>query len=364
MLVNGIENLFIKHKNWLILGVVLLVAILTNLIFNNLERFDVVKLQLLSDPSFSEWQSHWQLKGKSIVRVSDSQLDLVNKFGISGRLDQVVKLDAPGFVKLTVEAGLNNISLDYHSWAGGAVAFVYYDANGNKIRQRAHVKIIENSVINKYEIIERIDEDVSELGVSIRLLRAGGTFSIRKPVLTLLVETPLYEGVKVGVAAIWTLLVFYALYIGSNLLGFTRILLFSGLTGVTLIFFLAPPQIIATVKLYLRLAVDWILRSLSQTTDESDFLLSIESWDNSEFGHFLLFFVLSFILLCFIRRQHIVFGLCCLLVFAFVTEVLQLFVDGRSTNTVDLFIDIFGIAAGASLGVVVLLVLRRFRRRV
>ena len=58
------------------------------------------------------------------------------------------------------------------------------------------------------------------------------------------------------------------------------------------------------------------------------------------------------------------FGLCCLLVFAFVTEVLQLFVDGRSTNTVDLFIDIFGIAAGASLGVVVLLVLRRFRRRV
>lgn len=353
-----LKQILAPKKKWPILFIVALIVLLTNVTLTSLKRFEVVDFQLLVDPLFSEWRKHWRLKGNTEVRVSPSQVDLVNTFGDSGQLVQQIEIDTPGFVRLTIEAGGESISVGHQSWAGGAVAFVYYDANGKSLKQSAFIRVLADSSIKKYEYIEYINKPVAMIEVSIRLLRASGTFSIRNPVLTRLKETSIYRIAKVVIAAGWILIGCYLVYLGFVLLGFTQVVFFSGLGAVVLIFVLAPPEFIASTKQNLSVFLMQISNSVTENMSGGAFQSLIGDLDLSGVGHFVAFFVLGMILGCFFGLQNAAYGFCCLFVFAFATEVLQTYVDGRSTSLEDVYIDVFGALTGVLAGLVILFIFR------
>ena len=352
------KGILVPEKKWLVLFIVALIVVLTNVALSSIKRFEVIDFQLLTDPSFSEWRKHWQLIGNSEVRVSPSQVDLVNAFEDSGQLFQRIEIDAPGFVRLTIEAGGESISLGHQSWAGGAVAFVYYDANGKPLKRNAFIRVCTDSTMKKYKYIEHIDKLVAMIGVSIRLLRASGTFSIRDPVLTHLKETTVYKIAKVIIAVGWILVGCYGVYLGFVSLGFTRVVFFSGLGAVVLIFVLAPPEFIASTKQNLSVFLMQISNSVTENMSGGAFQSLIGDLDLSGVGHFVAFFVLGMILGCFFGLQNAAYGFCCLFVFAFATEVLQTYVDGRSTSLEDVYIDVFGALTGVLAGLVILFIFR------
>lgn len=338
-------------NKWAVLVFVAVFACLTYLVLSNIQRFETVDILIEANSPFINWQDRWVVKGKSVIRVSESNLEIVNSGKESAQLVQYRELDGAGFLRLTGELGARNISLDHHSWAGGALAITYFDENGVRVRQKAAVRLLSDSPMEKYEYVERIDEEVKKIGVSIRLLRASGSLSVRSVTLTRLNEVATYKAVKVVLASAWLILLLYGLFRGFRTLTRRNFLFVSGFVIITLMGLLAPKELTRFTTQQFELIMSWVPWFSATNPLLGDFFQSLSTIQNSTFAHFFIFFVCGIYSGYRLRQFNDEFAICGLLVFAFVTEVLQMFVEGRSSNLVDFSADAIGALFGAIVGV-------------
>ena len=357
-----------SFMRWVTLGFLLTSAALTYHLMNKLDRFYVVDQQTLADSNFIEPGKYWKNKNGASRAISFSldSLSIENSRSDSNEVSQRVRVSAPVFVQLSVEASATGLSNENKYWAGGSAAVVSYATDGARLRHTNVLNLKTASAFRKYSKIILIKKDVATISVALRLLRSKGKVTYRNPELSILAEIKSFKIVKNLLVVHWCLVALVLAIWACKSLSFKTLSLIGGLSVVAIIGVLLPGGLVTAFN-------KWFMQYLPGSSADSIQSLILFFYGNveavtptasiSKFAHFLVFMLIGVLIGQAFRRVGLYFGVALIAVFAVVTESLQTLVFGRSTSVQDVYIDLSGALVGLIAGVGCILLLEKLRRQ-
>lgn len=345
---------------WLILLVIVVFSAITLFTLKNTDQFYVQTEQLLVDPFFIQGQKTWERTGsEELVDFRGKQLNLVNQLSTSQTVSQNVAVKTPVSVRLTFEGSSRDVVASEKSWAGASSSVVFRNKAGERIGSKTTTSMVGTNAMNVYADRLVLRDTIGSIDISFRLLASSGTFSVKNPVLSLLVEFPAYKKLKALIGGIW-LVVFAGLaFIGLRVLNVQQIVSLLVVGAITLGGALMPESLMSVINEKLAASIPDFVLSATKNVLSNVFginKLSGSGAEVSKLGHFFAFTLIGLIVGWYWRRVGLLFGIACVLVFALLSEILQLLVEGRTPSSADLLIDISGALLGISIGVLGIIV--------
>jgi len=311
----------ILYSRWALLFAALAIAVATYVALSLVERFDAKDI-LVKDPNFLEEHRYWTKKGRSTITFSKGEAQLENLRNASQSITQQLEIDTPSYVRFSIEAKGENILPDEMYWAGGSVSLRLYERSQDSFKQKSLVLLRESSSYQGYSMDVFIDDAVSSVGMSIRLLKSTGKFSVRNPSVVLLTESSSYVKLKMG-----EVISSFSTSINSAI----------------------PETFLAYVSRFFNLFVD-MPTTLSATGEVG------------KLGHLAIFFLIGGIVGWLHKSVGLIYGFMCIAVFALCTEALQMFLLDRTTHWADVVIDMIGGIFGLVTGMLFSIAIRKIQQ--
>ncbi|BHH84237.1 hypothetical protein LA52FAK_25260 [Desulforhopalus sp. 52FAK] len=330
----------------------------------NINQYTETGEQLLINPGFRGGLDGWQLEGNRSAIVKDNVgsvminvLDSVASVQLFQKLDPAL-LGERVVLRSTVKS--EGIIGGAKGWEKGRVAFVQY-VEGKAMYSTPHVVVALDGTHDwaEYNQVFNILPEVSNVIVSLQLGHASGELNVKELSLFRVNINPLYSVVRFVVFGIWAvfiIFVFISSIIASvdNKTSSCAVILVIGaiILGTTVPASLknsAKSEIVSHAKA----SVDKLVEYGGTTTADLTATLSTKKWlsvDITKVAHFMLFGLLGGVLFLYRGTRTIWQILIDVTILACGSELIQLFIEGRSGLVGDVFIDL----AGAGCAIVLL----------
>lgn len=344
---------------WYTLLTVLFFTLSTQFLLIYVDRFYVQNRQILEDSQFLLGQLHWKEHGSGTTSYKGDQITITNSKETSHGIFQNVVVNTPTYLKLTFEAASTDLDYSREEYWIGANGSIMSRDSTEKVTKVNYVAIIKQASTKKsYSHIGYFEDGIASVDVSFRLAGSIGSFHIKNPVLSVLDESPHYRILKYLITGFWIFAGAGLLIAAFRLVPIRQLALAVLLLAVSLFGTLIPEGLIITANQKLALMIPKnILSDLQNTLGHAFGLKSLttSSAGVSKLGHFLVFMLIGFLTGWNYRKIGVIFGIACISVFALLTEVLQMLVNGRSTSLNDFYIDVSGGFLGLIIGIICLL---------
>jgi len=357
-----------RHSLWT--ACVLLLCLATVLFFNRFPRY-LAGPPLLHNPDFAEALTGWQVKGSGAAEAIDGSLRLGLADATDGvEVSQTVKAPPLGsLLKLSCQLKSQTIQAGRRGWELGRVVLVSGDGQGKPIYAYPHVLsaltgsrdwMVETKVF-------AVAEGVAELKVAAQLMHSPGELWVKGCRLSKLELSQDFHAWRYALLTLW-------IGVGAGLIlpwlrggllhaqdPLKRLLTAAILAGV-----LMPGEVKHQVGGWLArhgLQPAAVPDAFYKSSDFPYFETSLHwpDWDGFKLGHLGLFACLAFVLGADRSGWWVLSKLA---LFAGATEVLQLFIQGRTPKLTDIAIDCAGVLLGGLAAVCAKALARRalFRR--
>lgn len=345
----------VTPQGWIKTALVILLGVATVWFFNAYPRYRAKGGELLINADFGDGLAGWShaedgiewRDGEVTLRSSDSARSL--------QISQAVASLAPGtLLLLACDFKTQDLIGGTQPWEAGRIALFSFNSAGKAIYHRAHT-LARQTGSRDWSHVERtfeVGEQVAKLEVTAQLLRSRGEMSVRgfslRPVVLKAEFKQFRQWLLIAWAplAIWIAVPFARAAVADRVHGLVLVLAVGILVGVLM------PE---AAKESLGAAI-WPTKGgakaafvASDIDDNHRFGLApkLPNPDIFKLGHLVMFALLACTLA--VGRPYRVsmtaqLGYLCLL--AVVSEILQLFMPGRTPQLGDIAIDCAGIATG------------------
>lgn len=350
---------------------IVFVCIATICFFNYFPQFIYSEKEILMNPSFNDGFSNW-IPSKTGVEIQPAEkIDTTNLSNFVSPPETSVILSAPNFERavslgqfippvpagslLHLSAYTKTIGITdgLRPWETARIILVGYDQFNKAMYNHPHLLVAQKGSSDwvNHERVFRVAENTAKLQLIIQLIHAKGQFFIKTLSLHPATPNPEFGRYRSWFIAIWT---FLGLWVGLPLVhkAVTRgphaliVLIALGILAGVLM-----PQ---SLKEYIGESIlpSAAGASMIHSDELSVFRLtfSIPELDKYKYGHFIMFGLLA--ATASNRRWFNLptsQALVLTTLFAFASEVLQLFVPGRGPQLGDVLIDTAGIFTGTTL---------------
>ncbi|MCF6237106.1 MAG: VanZ family protein [Gammaproteobacteria bacterium] len=333
----------IKYKNrffgkpCLFFIALLLFSGLTVVYMNYYKPYEVVGGELLKNPGFENGFEGWGTSGLNSV---ESDLPgIVALYAMeSGQnifiYQRVREFSGVKFLRLSGKAETDSVAKGEEGWQRGRLIAVFHDENDKKIGTNVVSLPWGDSDWKYYEHVFELKPNTKSIRVGANIAQVAGIIRVQnislKPVL-IKAEAAYF---KIFGLIIWMVMIVWLMWDDLKSLGLQHIktLAFVGLLLVGM----AMPGGVRDAL-------------LSQLPDISYKISHSFTFDIDTLSHFLLFLIVAFLLVKSLDEKQwwmIVIDLVLLGIF---TEFLQVFIDGRVAESIDLLVNYSGLAVGAGL---------------
>lgn len=343
-------------------------------LFNYLyERFQIEREDLLLNPNFSKGKTNWVVFGPEssitldasggIILFSDDPQQNI-------RLSQnVFNIEGGSLLEFTGEIKtIDVIPKDHNvSWQRARLHMSNFNNQGKWLSGANVIVALKGDTSwKKYSKILKVNPEAVQVRLSAQLLHCTGTFMIKSLSLHRAIEKPIYPYLKATFLILLTLCFFWLFvpYIFNSRRKILKILVMLVLIMI-LIGVLFPKKVffknvIAESDVYNQ---ELKAQPLSQVKKMTPVEHRIRKFLNllplPKVGHFILFLFLSFCMTAIAIKKYkknLIMDIIC---FAGITELMQVFIEGRTPLLMDFFLDI----AGGGLGILVFFVLQPTRKK-
>jgi VanZ family protein len=287
--------------------------------------------------SNAEWVKQ-DVSGVVTLSLSEPKkyLALYQRLNIDSRLplSQVkegVERPTPFLLQLLGIARTFSIGKGDKEWHEGRLSLVFYDKKGKRVSINAIPLPHHNPNWREYRKTFEVPRQVASVRVNVNLLQVTGTVQIKE--IHLVPVTPKAEAkyIKLLGLLVWMIMMLwlmssYARYFWSRSKG-----------GVLLVSVLMLGAIVSgDIKLQLMSQLPELVYSITPSL----------TLDKDVFAHFLFFFIAAVIMVSGSRHKRWWQVVIDLVLLGLFIECAQVFVEGRTADFMDLWVDIIGIVAG------------------
>jgi VanZ family protein len=315
-------------------------------------KYQNISPQLLLNPTFSENLKGWQVKGEKgidvIVENGILTLESQNKLKQIEVFQELAVQNNEDKFRVGAEFRVANVVAGEKNWNKARLLFVQnrgeYPDYG--LPHEAFSQIGTHGW-KTYSEIFSIVKDCHVVKVDIQLIQSSGKFFIRNPVLFRVTVNPFYVFIKWLVLSLW--LVFYLCLLQSYwqsaatkvfkiFLGITVLVLLIGITF--------PGRVKNDLRSDLLREIKTCTVPVKQMVVKVDIInissLKILMVEITHLAHFLLFSLLAFLLIRGNAKGSVYHVLTYLALIASSTELMQIYIEGRSPRVQDFLIDMAG----------------------
>jgi VanZ family protein len=329
--------------------------------FNFYERYQSVGPELIENADFSKRLAHWQHTGNVSVFTQNDEVIAKLETTVpveSAYLSQIIRpSDQTRLVKLGCEIKTENIINGDMGWKTARVVLVSFNAEGDAMYSLPHVLVRQQGSRNwmRYEKVFAIPGDASKIMVAAQLIKSTGSLWIKSISLRPVTLKTAFRGYRLALLLIWvaTLLWVSAPFVKAGFSGLKEG--FVLMLGAAVIVGVLMPESMKESMGAAIIASDTVASTTYvpiQFNNTQSFNLkpSLPELDIHKAGHFVLFTLLSIAVFSGRPYKNSTASLLAYLVlFALISEVLQLFIEGRTAQLGDIFIDSGGIMTGCIL---------------
>jgi len=340
---------------WVVLVFTLLLSVVTMYSLNTVDRFYVEKEQLLEDNQFLFGGTHWEGGDTDAISFQGNRLTITNAPGASHKVFQKVKIDSTAFHRFEFDAAVKNVvPTGDEEWYGGSIAIIYYDHNGARVGSRMLENLRGSKPVQSYSETFLLRDTLGSVDVAFRLYSSGGEFIFANPVMSRLQEFPFYKSIKTSLVVAWVVLAAIVAFVIFRAASVFQLAVVAALALFAVAGALLPDGVITglNAKLVTMLPVKILESSRSLLNWAFGEGVIYPVGVISKIGHFVIFAGLGIVAGCSWRKLGILFAVSSIAVFALVTEVLQMMVEGRTTRMTDLVVDGTGAITGFLIGVI------------
>ncbi|KRT54722.1 VanZ like family [endosymbiont of Ridgeia piscesae] len=335
--------------------VLLLLCLLTLFFFSRFSAFHGLGPQRLHNPDFHKGLNGWQLqRGSGSIGTLGPQLTISSKRGDSNLgISQCFSADAlPQQLWLEVEMRVDRVIPGRLDWHHARIDLIGYDAKGRGIYDgHGFAGSSGSHDWRQLEGLFQLPQQAERVCLEIYLYHSRGSFEVRNLSLREAEANWFYPPLRGVLLLAWVVIGVWLLH---SLLSYQREeglgWWICGLLLVSLLGILMPQEI----KLWLELQIEGVARlfGLALQASSSRHLNHISllpaQWSIAKLGHLLSFFLISSAL--FARGRFAPLNLFAVLfLLAVASELLQMFVPGRSSNLADVSVDMIGVLLGWAL---------------
>lgn len=333
----------------------LLLSIGSILFFNLHEKYAVIGPEQLRNAHFDNNLEGWKRTPYGVFAPVPAVGGILLQSGLpatSVQLDQII----PGaerfpLLRLSCDIETRNVSEGKERWMTARVVLVSYNREGKPMYNLPHTLANISGTHNweHHEAVFAIDAKATSISVSIQLAQATGSMWVKNLSLRPVVQKDSFHKLRYAVALLWAAIILWvAVPITVSAAGNAQRTAVIALALIIAFGVLMPEALKVYIGSLLshRVANNELLAVHSEAA-QFKFTPIIITPDIFKAGHFILFAMLAAV--AFSRRTYPASRarlLCYLLLFALITEILQLFVAGRGAQLSDFIIDSAGIATG------------------
>ncbi len=330
------KNRFIG-KSYLFFVTLLLFVVLTVVYINYYKPYEVVGDEMLINPTFENGFDGWGIPDANSVEKDFPGVVALYAMERGKHIyiyQMVTEFSGVKFLRLSGKAETEAITKGPEGWERGRLVAVFNDENGNKIATNVVALPWGDSDWKYYERVFELKPGTKTIRVGASIAQVTGVIRVQdislKPVI-IKAEAAYF---KMAGLIIWVIMIVWLMWGYLKYLAQQHVatLLFVGL----LIVGMAMPGGIR----------DWLASQLPDVSYKlsHSFIINIDV-----VSHFLLFLGVAFLLVKTFTEKYLWVIVIDLILLGIATELLQVFIDGRYAEFVDLVVNYSGIAIGVGL---------------
>jgi hypothetical protein len=329
----------------------LLLALGTILFFNYHERYAVVGPELIRNAHFHPPLPEWKHSARGVTIPAPGTVELQSTSpDVTIHITQDIP-DARRFalLRLTCQTATRNVRQGIKPWMTARVILLSHDRDGKPLYRLPHTLTnrLGTHDWKHHERVFSVARGASKISLSLQLARASGTLLVRNLSLRPVTEKASYRKLRLLAILLWvSAACWVTVPLVRSATGNTSRIIFLAL-GLLIIFGTLMPE---SLKLDIGTALFPSLAEIPVIPPDSArfrVIPLLPALNIFKAGHFVLFAL--FAGFAFSRRPYKIprnHMLGYLLLFALITEVLQLLDPGRTASLGDLLIDSAGIVTG------------------
>jgi hypothetical protein len=329
---------------------IFIVLAIGTLVSNNfIDKYVDVGAELIVDNNFQNSGEFWKFeKNMSDVVFNEGILKLSSNDAIKTKsISQLIQMpEKTEKVKLQARMKSENVIHGKNVWNNARLAFVQYDKN-NKSIKIAHTVALFSGTFDwkQYSKVFEISPETEHTKVIIQLSHCTGSIFVKDLSLRHVKINPIFKYFRIISLTLWSC---FIIFMVSRYIKFKKdFFVTRGILILLLFMIIAGTTISGKNKNEVKKTIhNSIKSSISTITGETSTVIKMVKkvlpFDSSKIGHFCLFALLA-IFIILLRPQYSYFNILHeIFIFGGTTEILQIFIDGRSPFIGDFFIDFFG----------------------
>ncbi|NOU14075.1 MAG: VanZ family protein [Methylococcaceae bacterium] len=331
----------------------LLLTFATIMLFNFFEHYELTGPELLKNNQFIDKFNAWTFSNSVITEDNTAPglaiLNSINPEQITQLSQMLPKIGVHQLLRLACDIKVENVPHHQGSWNTARVILVFFDGEQTPMYHLPHslVNLSGTQEWRHYEKVFQVPTDTTQATLSAQLAQTTGTMWVKNLSLRPVAIANSFTQLRGAAIACWVLvLLWISVPIFRSAIGNTHQISIIVL-AITIMFGVLMPENIKENLGALLSPSHLPHSSVSAISSTFKFTPLISSFDFFKIGHFVLFALLAALLSIGKPFPETRFNLPALLVlFALVTEVLQLFVSARNAQLGDVVIDSLGISLG------------------
>lgn len=334
----------------------LLLCLGTIALFNNFERYLVIGPELLTDNRFQDKLQQWQYSspGTSVPQPGSgiAVLQSENPDDIISLTQTISKVDFFKLLRLSCELKTSNIPLHEGGWNVARVVLVSNNREGEPVYSRHHMLVALSGKHNweYHEGVFPVYPDSASVNLSVQIAQSTGTLWVKNLSLRPLAAKRSFRKYRSIALTLWALAGIWIIApMVKSAFGNAQRTLVLALALAVAVGVLMPESVKEHIGNTLFPSLAHVTGGMV-TDGTFQFLPLLRTPDIYKVGHFFLFALLAAVALY--RRPYALSHsgtFACLILFALITEVLQLFIPGRTALLSDVFVDSAGMVVGLAL---------------
>ena len=333
---------------WAILMMALALSAVTMFSLTKIDRFFVANQQLLSNTAFEGANKVWKRSGEGEIRFSENLATLTNQTVQNQTYYQTFDVDAPGYFRVSLIAAVEEVLPGKFHWEKASVSVYLLDSEGNRFDTIPILEAEGTIAMSEYSQRIYLGKNVEQATIDVRLLNTSGAISVGKIVISSLDEYLTYKTARNILSVVWavyfSVLVFYLLRNTDGAM--LKLCVLFGMLSV--LGAIAPAFFVEIFKEI----VSTILNTLAIGSLIGDLMIV---------SHFSIFLCVGVIAGWLYRKAGFIFVISAVLVFAVVTESVQVLVRTRTPSVDDLLVDSAGGLIGILIGICAMTISRLLR---
>lgn len=347
------------NAGWFKALILLLLCLATFLFFKFHDRYETIGPELLANSRFEHGLAEWQYSRDNAPTVENgTDMAVLRSTTPSTLVHLSQRVTEPTrFELLELSADLKTLKVrrgDKH-WKSARIVLLAYDHAGKAIYYLPHtvVELDGDSDWEHYQRVFRIDEGTHEIRISAQLMQATGAMWVKNLSLRPVAEIKEFLRYRAILLTLW---IAVAAWIFISLVRARNVTSGISLMAVIALGILVGVLLTGHAKKSIDRSLPAVLMPTEQASSQSapptGSALRISTSNESgvniyKVGHFGMFFLLALVAFRDKKKDAALSPLLgYLLLFAFATETVQLFSEGREMRFKDFLIDSAGIAGG------------------